>query len=238
MKHVIDIHSHMLPGVDDGCKNWKEAAQMLYQYKRENAEAVFCTPHFGICGIPGANTAERFKALKGINDLGFSLHLGNEILWSETTPADLDSGRARTLAGTDHALIEFEEWAYHTAANDILDGLLQAKAAGYQPILAHPERYLSLQSDHEFCRKIAKSGIKMQINAYDIAENSNPRCVSLTRFLLREHLVDYLGSDAHGAARRQPRLQEGVRWIYENCPVDYADAVVHDNAQKLIQGEA
>jgi tyrosine-protein phosphatase YwqE len=79
----------------------------------------------------------------------------------------------------------------------------------------------------------------LQINAYDVYENSNPLTVKTTQYLLNNKLVSFIGSDAHGAKRRSPALSAGVKWIYDHCPEAYSDAIVHDNAAKIIkEGEA
>ena len=136
-------------------------------------------------------------------------------------------------------LIEFEEWLYSSDAEEILAGMQWLSKTEYKVILAHPERYLNLQLHPEFYKKIAKTGVKMQINAFDVVQNTNRLAVEATKFLLKNKLVSFIGSDAHGAKKRSPELATGVKWIYDNCPEDYADAIVHDNAMEIIkEGEA
>lgn len=112
----------------------------------------------------------------------------------------------------------------------------QISATEFTPILAHPERYDHLLSNPDVCTKLVDLGVQLQINAYDICENKRNAVRSFTQRLLEEKLVSYIGSDCHGY-RRPPALQAGVAWIYEHCPKDYADAVVHDNAIKIIKRE-
>ncbi len=234
MKPVIDIHSHMLPGVDDGCESKEEALAMLKMYENQNVEAVVCTPHYGSCGIPNADVNGTFDWLASTGS-PVKLYLGNEILFTRSTLMDVRRKRAMPLAGSKYVLIEFEEWAYNTSAEDILNGVAWLAQSEYVPILAHPERYHFLRSNPNFCEKISKNGVKFQINAYDICENSNELTKSLAQRLLKKRLVSFIGSDAHGAERRSPALQTGVKWIYDHCPEDYADAIVHDNAAKILK---
>lgn len=235
MKKIIDIHSHMLPGVDDGCKTKEEARKMLKMYEDQNVETVICTPHFGPCGIPDADVNDAFRWLRSTSK-NVNLYLGNEILISSTTLRDVRSGKAHRLNGSKWILIEFEEWgAYSAGADEILAAMQWIAKSEYNIILAHPERYKNLQLNHEIYRKIAKAGVKLQINAYDICQNTNRETVEAARFLLDNRLVSFIGSDAHGAEKRSPELAKGVEWIYEHCPEDYADVIVHDNAAKIIK---
>jgi len=226
MKNIIDIHSHILPGVDDGCKTGAEAIAMLRMYEDQGTEAVICTPHYGPCGITGVDVNGIFNWLQSVGS-SVKLFLGNEVHASYLPGS-------RTLAGSDHILIEFEEWLYHTGEEEMLR--LLANVHDYIPVLAHPERYKTIQNNPDFCRKLTKKGIKLQINAYDVVQNKN--CAKTTQYLLKNRMVSFIGSDAHGALRRAPELSVGVQWIYDNCPEEYADAIVHDNAEKLIKGGA
>ena len=234
MKRVIDIHSHILPGVDDGCKTKEEALAMLKMYEEQEAEAVICTPHFGPCSKFGADIYEAFNWLSSTGS-PVKLYLGNEILFTRSTLVDVRRRTANSLAGSKHILVEFEDWMKHTPAEDILIATQWLAQSEYTPILAHPERYKSLQYNPDFCRKIAKTGTKLQINAYDIYDSQNLETKKLTQQLLKKRLVSFIGSDAHGADRRSPALKSGIQWIYDNCPEDYANAIVHDNAEKIIK---
>ena len=237
MKPMIDIHSHILPGVDDGCPDREQALAMLRMYEEQGAEAVICTPHFGICARKGADVEGAFRWLCSLES-PVKLYIGNEILLTRYTLQDVRRGIARRMAGSDRILIEFDEWSRYSATQEeITEGLRWAGDSEFRPILAHAERYKCLRENPELYRRIAESGAEIQINAYSICEETNPDTVSAARFLLENRLVSYIGSDAHGETRRPPRLQKGVQWIYDHCPEEYADAVVHDNAWRLLNEE-
>ena len=236
MKKIIDIHSHILPGVDDGCKTREEALEMLSMYEEQNVEAVICTPHYGPCGIRGADVKGTFNWLQS-QSRNVKLYLGSEIHDEYFDPEyDESTGQFR-LAGSRYYLIEFEEWAYNATKERMQFLLYAINHFTGKSILAHPERYRAIQEDPEFCKKLAETGIGLQINAYDVFENNNPVTVKTTRYLLENRLVTHVGSDAHGMRHRPPALAVGVKWIYDHCPEDYADAIVHDNAKKIIRNE-
>lgn len=236
MKPMIDIHSHMLPAVDDGCRSRAEALEMLRMYEEQGAEAVICTPHFGPCGIPGADVEGAFRWLSA-QPATVKLYLGNEVLAGSFDP-DKDLGKPggpRYLAGTETLLLEFDEWeGHHTDTEYILSTVERMLPRVKELIVAHPERYRILRQELPVYERLVSMGAKLQINAYDIDDTKTEETKAVTQWLLENRLVSYLGSDAHGASKRPPMLKNGVQWIYDHCPEDYADAVVHDNAAALL----
>lgn len=235
MKPIIDIHSHMLPKVDDGCSSKAEALTMLRMYEEQGVEAVVCTPHYGPCAITGANVNDTFQWLSS-QPSSVKLYLGNEALAGSFRPGSPHG--PRRIADT--LLLEFEEWGItHTGLAYILNRLSYFSTHVGPVILAHPERYRDLRLNPWAYKEITKMGVKLQINAYDIFDTETEETKITTRWLLSNRMVSYLGSDAHGAIRRAPMMTNGVRWIYDHCEETYADAIVHDNAARLLKkGEA
>lgn len=230
MRPIIDIHSHILPMVDDGCPSKEQALAMLRMYEEQGAEAVICTPHFGICARKDADVEGTFEWLSSV-DSPVRLYLGNEILWTGRTLQDIREGKARRMAGSEWGLIEFDE---NEEAEEIVKAMRLEGESEFRPILAHAERYRLLRKQPELYHQIVDFGAAIQINAYSICEDSKPGTVKAAQYLLENRLVSFIGSDAHGEYKRPPRLEKGVRWIYEHCPENYADAIVHDNAAAMI----
>lgn len=236
MKDIIDIHSHILPHVDDGCKSYTEALKMIDLYRGQNVKTVICTPHYGVYGIPGTDIDDMYNQLSyDASCKGVILLLGNEILFDRFTLLHVRRGLARTLNSSKYILVEFDPWGAGANADYIFNCMSWLAQSEYKPILAHAERYPALQVKEGIYHKLVRAGVKLQVNAYDIYNNPDEREQKVTRRLLRNHLVSFIGSDAHGE-RRPPLLLDGVSWIYDNCREDYADAVVHDNAENLLLG--
>lgn len=233
MKPVIDIHSHMLPGVDDGCKSREEALAMLRMYEEQGAEAVVCTPHFGPCGIPDADVDGAFMWLSS-QPSSVKLYLGNEALAGAFDADNVDELNGPRMLAHKALLLEFDEWSgHHESTDNILKTLAYFDHFVCDVIIAHPERYRALQENPALYKDVARMA-KLQINAYDIFDTDILETKITTRWLLANELVSYIGSDAHGAIRRPPALKNGVRWIYDHCDETYADAIVHDNAARLL----
>lgn len=224
VKPFIDIHSHILPGEDDGCPNKDEALAMLRMYEDQGAKAVICTPQLD--KNSKTNDINRmFEWLCSVES-AVKLYMGKEVRLPYCSLRDL-----RQLAGSDRILIELDE---HTEASEIKKIVCKVADSGYVPVLANAERYQYLRNDLDLYYEIMREGAEFQIDVNDLREDVDERILETTRYLLEKRLANYIGSDAHGEFYMPPWFVDGVKWIYDHCPEEYADAVVHDNAAKLI----
>ena len=232
MKQLIDIHSHILPGVEDvGCPTKKEARAMLKAYEALNAEAVICTPHFGIHGVKGANVAESYQWIQTINS-PVKRYLGQQILLTRFTLQDARRGIAKTLADSDRLFVDYELGVCYSAAVDIIDGMRELAKSEYKPILVQPEKYPGLQQYPELCCEIVNAGAQLQVNLRNIFSD-NPDIRRTAQFLIDNRLAAFAGSNAHNA-EELALMKDGIRWIYDHCPEKYADAIIHDHAAAII----
>ena len=241
-KRFIDIHSHIIFGADDGVSSLGEAVKVLKLDRDEGATAVFATPHFGRENIfePDAAMVRRnFEMLKerAAEEVPeVRVYLGTEWYCAWDLADRVHRRDAFRMNETDYVLAEFLEWGdISEPAGKILTNLKELKRRGFKPILAHPERYRALQADWELLREICDEGILLQVNAYDLELNLSLKTKNLARWLAKERMISFIGSDAHGMPpKRDPRMAEGIRWLYENTDEEYADAVAFGNAEKLL----
>ena len=207
----VDIHHHILFGVDDGPKTRNDALAMLAAAFAEGTRHIIATSHFdplGSCPDVGRLQSQ----LADLSSVclekfpGLSLSLGAEIFFGEGVRRRLRSGVIPTLAGSDHVLVEFVP----AVAGDYLEKAVRHLAnGGYVTILAHMERYPVLVKDPAFARYLKeKYGALLQVNAETFLL---PQRLSVRRFLRRavpDGLVDFVASDAHGTLKRKTRLLE------------------------------
>lgn len=146
MGKFVDIHSHMLPGVDDGAANITESLQMLQEAYKSGTKDVILTPHYHpakhYIDLPRQRVS--FKKLKKYmgNDSGFRIYDGNEIYYSDNTIEMLKNGMLATLAESCYVLLEFSlesEYSY------IENSVRALHMAGYWSVIAHAERYSCLR---------------------------------------------------------------------------------------------
>lgn len=244
----IDIHSHILFGVDDGSVSLDESIELLKLAREEGASAVFATPHYGwenefapnAKGVSKNFSALRERAAREVP--GIDLYLGTEWYAAPQVLSRIRANEAFRMNGTNYVLVEFKEWGKESESADVILARLNELARSeFIPVLAHAERYRNLQSDFDLYRKITDGGTLLQVNAYDLSDlQENQMTRETARWLAQNGMITFIGSDAHRVLPnkdgkiRPPKLREGVEWLYTNCDSAYADAVVRGNALRLL----
>lgn len=242
-RRFIDIHSHIVFGADDGVESMDEAIGMLKLDRDEGARAVFATHHYGIENVGAPDAAlvmqkfERLKERASLEVPEVRLYLGTEWYCAYTLARRIRCREAFRMNDTDYVLTEFLEYGNTSEKPEkILTNLMELKKEGFRPILAHAERYAALQEDRSLAVLLHEKGILLQVNAYDLELNLSLKVKDLARWMARERMISFIGSDMHGLPpkKRSPRMKEGIRWLYENTDEEYADAVAFGNAEKLL----
>ena len=248
-EHAVDIHSHIIPGVDDGAQSLKEALELLVLDCEEGMDVVFATPHYGIengyapdKGLIGRRMGElRNSISRSRGDcLNMLVYLGTEWYCSDDIVERIRNQEAFPMGNSDWYMVEFLEWGNTTEAADvIMNRLAKMRRAGINTILAHPERYKAIQQDRNLTKRICDLGVLLQVNAYDLYLNKNRATRDLAQWMAQERLISFIGSDMHGTRiradgkpARRPQMKEGVCWLYEHTDEEYADDVVRRNAEK------
>lgn len=233
---LIDIHSHILFGTDDGAETIGESVEMLKLAEKQGVRNVFCTSHHWSLGVVNyeANLALLREKVKA-EGIGISLYEGMEILCDKRhldgVVQDINNSAAKSLNGTDYVLVEM--FPGMAAEEIFMCAESVFERTGKKVILAHVERYESLCCDGFMLACLKELGCLFQINAYSLVKESDGSIRGFARKLLSEKLVDFIGSDAHRMKHRPPDVSSAVRYIYENCDSAYADAICFGNAEKL-----
>lgn len=234
----IDIHTHILPGVDDGSSSMEETMKMLTAAYDEGVKTIVATPHY----IPGRHNAgaERLRevyeqvcaeAAAVWPDL--RIMLGNEIYYKDNAVNDLKSHRALTLAETDYVLVEF---SVRSEYRTIFHAVRTLTEAGYRPIIAHVERYGCLYKKYDDIENLIDAGAYIQINTESLTGGFLDRRAAFCRRLLAEGYVYFLGSDCHDTGLRKPLMKTALdkldRTTCEDQIVrimtEYADALLNN----------
>lgn len=232
---MIDLHSHLLPCVDDGATGFREAYQMVQKYKQAGFQGAVVTPHYDADRylVNAAKVDYTLKLLKDMlqeTGVDFSLYPGNEIRLSAKTLMELRGGSVHSLAKSRYVLIEFPFTSFpHYAAEMIFR--LQMDA--YIPILAHCERYRYVQDNPEILKPFLQTGCLIQANISSIEGN---RSAETLKWLMERNMVHILATDAHRAEGRSPDVRESLEKLrrlfgnemIEQCTVTRPQAVVED----------
>lgn len=199
----IDIHSHLLPGIDDGCKDINESLKALDEAKKAGIKNIICTPHINCYHL---QDKEKISSLysdlkKEATKREITLFLGNEVLLTNDMIDHLKQNMAFSLGDTKYLLVEFKR-NENMPFENLLSLLDEVTDLGYQIILAHPEYYKNYRSiDKMYLLK--EQGILLQLDATSVFRKYHSRqVVQFTKKLLKENLVDFIASDIHQTKER------------------------------------
>jgi protein-tyrosine phosphatase len=235
MEKVIDIHSHILPGVDDGAKNWEETLQMCKIASEAGISHMVATPHF----IPGAYTKGVKEGPRLLDELKnrlteakipLEVSLAAEIEPFPEMVQWLEEGRLPLYPSGKHVLVETPFYTYPLWMSDLLTDLI---ITGITPILAHPER--SPFTSLSFIEKAVREGIEIQIDAGSLLGLWGKEIQRMAWEMIGEGWVTYVASDCHKTEVRSPLLLEETRKaLTEHMGESTARLLTKDAAQKVI----
>ena len=208
---MIDLHSHILPGIDDGAKNLDVSLEMARASVLDGVTVLACTPHImpGVYGNTGPQIRLAVQALQAeldANDIALQLVSGSDAHMVADMVDGLRSGRILTLADTRYVLVEPP---HHIQPINIQEFFFKLLIAGFQPILTHPERLHWIENNYETMVKLSDNGVWMQITAGSLTGAFGQRPLYWAQKMLDEGRVHILASDAHSPRRRPPNLGQG-----------------------------
>ena len=227
---MIDLHCHLLPGVDDGSRSVEQSVDVLRRMQEAGVTAVCLTPHHSsgrvAAGIPASHDAA-FAALSEQAPDGVALSRGVELMLDRSVSPELLEHPGLTLAGTRYLLVEFPRIA---AAPAVANALLQIAQLGLVPVLAHPERYSSCSPSA--VRRWKSVGAVMQVDAPTLLSGRGRG--ARARELLAHGLADIMAADNHGDDRM---LGTTYRFLCEQGATQQADLLARGNPAAILAGE-
>lgn len=239
MESYIDIHSHILPGIDDGSQDFDASIQMLKQASADGIAQIILTPH----NKPARHNADPLiiesllaELRKRMEDEGIAikLHGGNELYYRNGLAEEIMDGKALTLAGSNYVLTEFnpmEDYDY------IRYGVYSLIAEGYHPILAHAERYSKINGKANRVEDLIEMGCYIQVNAGSVMGVLGFQTKFFVRRLLKEQLVHFVATDAHDTKERGSHIRECAFFIVKKYGEDYAREILYENPMHVIRNE-
>lgn len=231
---MIDIHCHILPAADDGAESLEDALEMARMAAESGVTAIIATPH---CNLPGAeeqnyispDLAQRFVDLqREIRKAGIDLALypGSEVLCTPQVPQLLEKGALLTLAGSRYLLVEF----FFDETLDYMDEMLTAIAEhGVIPVIAHPERYESVQRTPRIVERWFRNGWIIQLNKGSILGRLGRKAENTAHWILSRGLAHVVASDAHSPNVRTPHMAEVAEYLAQLCDPRYAEILLEKN---------
>lgn len=228
---LCDLHTHLLPGVDDGASTMEYALQMLHNAAASDVELLAVTPH---CNRPyekrnylDDNLLNRFLQLQqAAKDIPVHLVLGAEVLVDELLPQLLCQKKIPTINGSRYLLTEFPVDASPDFFQDALQSIL---ALGYIPLVAHPERYLSVCEKPQIVAPWLDMGCHLQLTGGSILGEYGKTVQHTAAFLLQQDFVACVASDAHGLHHRSNFLMAVYDHLSLRFSKHYARCMMYEN---------
>ncbi|HAZ21377.1 MAG TPA: hypothetical protein DCY84_03285 [Firmicutes bacterium] len=235
---MIDIHTHILPGLDDGARSWEEAVAMARGAVKDGIEAVVATPHiYEATSITPQEICEKTRQFQTLLDgQGIKLRVlpGAEVYLAIDLPDRLREGRLQTIAdGCRYLLVEFPFGLLPLYTTEVL---FELQAGGVIPIIAHPERNESVQKDPNRLYNMIQKGMLAQLTGGSLRGNFGARVERTAKLLLRHNLVQILASDGHRADRRRVLLGKASCSVSDMAGPETAQAMAVANPRKITQG--
>lgn len=236
---MIDIHSHILPSVDDGSKDMEMSIEMARMYLENRIGKVIATPHYieGIDNNSREDNRARLEELKlelKKQQIDLEVLLGNEVLVSLEMLEKLDRGEISTLNGSRYVLIEFPMFDIPMYTEDIIYELL---IKGYVPIIAHPERNLRIMEDPNILYNYIKNGALAQLNLPSLEGKYGNKIKETAKILLRHNMIHFVATDSHSNRNRSPNVDRSLdilrsivsRAEFRNLTLRNPQSIVEDN---------
>lgn len=207
---MYDLHCHMLPGIDDGATDLDMALDMARMAAADGITTVACTPHIyrGLYDNDAAGIRRAIASLQAeLDQAGIPLRLveGADVHLDPDLVAGIRANRIPTLAGSRYLLLEPP---HHVAPPRFEDSVFNLMAAGYIPVITHPERLTWIEHDFEVFQRLAERGVFMQITAGSLTGRFGKRPRYWAEKFLGDGMTHLLATDAHHPRRRPPLLAE------------------------------
>ncbi len=236
---MIDLHCHILPGIDDGASDSSVSLAMARAMVAQGVTDVACTPHIlpGLYHNSGPAIREATQRLQELLDQeGISLRLvtGADVHMTPDFIAGLRSGRLLTIADSRYVLVEPP---HHTAPPQLEDFFFNLVVAGYVPILTHPERLSWVPSRYEIIKRLVQSGVWMQITAGSFAGAFGRNALYWAERMLDEGCVHLVATDAHDAERRPPDLAAGRDLVAKRVGPEEAQRLVLTRPMEILEDQ-
>ena len=232
----IDLHSHILPGIDDGACGEHEALDMLRIAAGDGTRTIVATPHAdridhrqivaGVCQL---------NVLAQDHKIDITILPGSEVRLSADLGSRFRAGTVTTLNHSPYVLIELPRGSM--APEYVSRAMFDLVMMGIRPILAHAERYSDVQRNPSSIADLVRSGVVIQINADSLMGGAGRNAEQTARLLVSSHLAHVIASDAHNVRQRPPRLAAAFGVAEQIAGSQYADLMARF-ASQVIRGEA
>jgi protein-tyrosine phosphatase len=233
---MVDIHSHILPGLDDGPATLEESVAMVRMAAESGTTDIVATPHANLeYSFEPELVDRKIAELTEASGAAPRIHRGCDFhLYYENIQRALSDPARYAINGKGYLLVEFSDLLIFPAAGEVFGRM---RESGLTPVITHPERNALLARDLEQIRQWVDAGCRVQVTAQSLSGRFGRRVRAAAEEMLRCGLVHFVASDAHDARHRPPVLAEAYRHVAARYGDEHAQALFETNPRAALGGE-
>ena len=233
---MIDIHSHLIPNVDDGAKSPEETIELIKEAREAGITDIILTPHYIINSYEqNAETLillkDKLQQIINSENIKVNLHIGMEVYITDNLVEILKQNKILTLAGSKYLLMELPLNTNVQYLDMVIFKLIEDNII---PIIAHPERYKFVQEDPSKVRELIDSGCLIQSNIGSILGIYGKKAKKTIKYLLKNDLINFIATDTHRKNTIYPLLEKGIKKIEKITGKEKVEELTNLNVQKIL----
>ncbi|MDD3361317.1 MAG: hypothetical protein PHW34_06535 [Hespellia sp.] len=236
MIEIVDMHCHILPGVDDGAANLTVSKRILQMEYDQGVRRIIFTPHYRERYFETDRKVliEQYYQVKNLirkMGLRIHIHLGCECHCHEQMGEHLKTGFCLTMAKGDYVLIEFSSSDNYAKIRGYIYDMVNL---GYKPIIAHIERYPCIVENPEQVNELIELGAYIQVNADSVIGLDGRAVKRFCQELMKTDQVHFIGSDTHNDTTRKTNMKKCVSYVERKMGKKYVQKIFFENPMKII----
>ncbi len=234
---MIDLHSHILPGMDDGARSLDEAVAMMRMASAAGTTDIAATSHFNLTyDFDPRAVEEKVSELQRAIGNVIRVHYGCELhLTLEGVEDAVRFPRKYAIAHGEYLLVEFPDFLIPRTSGEILAGML---GCGLRPIIAHPERNPILRRNRGLLEGWVADGCRLQLTAQSLLGRFGKSASAASHLWIERGLAHFLASDAHDLEDRTPVLDEAWSYVADRFGLNTARQLLEENPRAVLEGMA
>lgn len=231
---IVDIHSHIIPAIDDGSKDMEMTLEMIKNAEENGTKEIVATPHY-LLEYGETKISEVKEQVRKINDIlenekiDVKIHSGQEVYFTERIIEDYIQGNIGTINDSRYMLIEFD---MHKFDKDIFDTLYELQVRDIVPIIAHPERYKYFREKPSLINDFIDQGYLFQMNGGSIEGRFGESIKKTAETFLNKNIYSFIGSDAHNNQTRNTGLKNALSFVNE-----MNKSIFENSSKKLLEND-
>jgi protein-tyrosine phosphatase len=236
---MIDIHTHIIPNIDDGSKNVEMTLEMLRNAERDGTKEIVATPHYlleyGESTIAEVKVfVEEINSIMKSEGINLKVYAGQEIYYTENIIQYYMKGKIGTINGSRYMLIEFP---MHKLNKNIIDVLYELQIRDIVPIIAHPERYKAIIGTPSRINRFIDEGYLFQMNAGSLEGKFGANVKKTAEIFLANRIYNFIGSDAHNIKSRTTGLSNVMTILNKSKKNKDMGKIFEESSKKMLNNE-